>query len=122
MDQWTNLVTNAGLGAAVVGALVYFLRHLVTVTLPELTKTFAEQLEKERAAGERRHKETNDRLDRLDQFQGQRHAENLATLKELRHMIRNTDTSVGTFMAVVGDHLGIMGPKRPEVRGQEGKV
>ena len=119
MDPWVSAFTNLGIGGALCFAMVWFLRYLVTVTLPELVRTFSEQLEKERAASERRHSEVLVRIDRLDAAQIQRHADNLTALKEQRHLIRGLDTSLATFMAVIGEHMGLLHRKPADPNEKE---
>lgn len=48
MDDLLKSLGNCGLVGILVGVLVWFLRHLVVVTLPRLTETFREQMSLER--------------------------------------------------------------------------
>jgi hypothetical protein len=48
MEEIFKNLANYGLAGILVAVLVWFLRHLVVVTLPKLTDTFTEQMRLER--------------------------------------------------------------------------
>jgi hypothetical protein len=50
VSELMALATKVGLDVFLVGAMVYFLRYLVTVTIPRMTRTFARALAEERRA------------------------------------------------------------------------
>lgn len=51
-----QLLVNVGFGGAVVGALILFLRHLITRSLPDITNAFREEMREERAQRAREHR------------------------------------------------------------------
>lgn len=73
-------LVNLGLGGVMGAALVWFLHHLVTKTLPEMTRTFREEVRVER---EQRRTEHQALLEVIDRLGRQQHKEHEAILDRL---------------------------------------
>jgi hypothetical protein len=73
-------LVNLGLGGVMGAALIWFLHHLVTKTLPEMTRTFREEVSAER---EQRRKEHQALLEVIDRLGRQQHKEHEAILDRL---------------------------------------
>lgn len=48
VDVIAQIVLQLGVGAAMAVGVLWFLRHLITVTFPDMTRTFREELQEER--------------------------------------------------------------------------
>ncbi len=73
-------LVNLGLGGVMGAALIWFLHHLVTRTLPEMTKIFREEVNAER---DQRHKEHQALLQSIDRLGQQQHKEHEAIIDHL---------------------------------------
>jgi hypothetical protein len=82
---------NLGLGGLMGAALVWFLHHLVTRTLPEMNRVFREEVSMERDLRYREHQALLQMMERLANQQNEEHEALLthvsAGLKELTRLI-----------------------------------
>lgn len=80
MEAIIAALINVGFGGIVVGALVWFLRQLVSVTIPALTKTYADTLTKAEKRHERVLKAIASRIGRKLDALSERHQDDFANV------------------------------------------
>jgi hypothetical protein len=75
-----SALTNLGIGGLMAAALIWFLHHVVTRTLPEMNRVFREEVAAER---ETRHRENEALLEMMDRMSREQHAEHEALMNHL---------------------------------------
>lgn len=73
MDQILGGLINLGVGGVMTAALVWFLYHLVTQTMPEQQRLFREEVATERAERQKEHRRLVKRIDAVATANQRRH-------------------------------------------------
>jgi hypothetical protein len=89
-----SALTNLGLGGLMAAALVWFLHHVVTRTLPEMNRVFREEVAAERDA---RRRENEALLEMMDRLSREQHAEHEALMRQLDAVLNEQSRALAEF-------------------------